>query len=92
LKVLILASLTILLFTFCSARDSALAIALSESLCERIGKWFEEHEGKLQHFSLPAQPPDSNITEILWSVSETIVRNRFSASISLTQLEVIIQE
>jgi hypothetical protein len=38
---------------------------------------FEEHEGELQHLPWPAQSPDLNITEPLWTVLETRVRNRF---------------
>jgi hypothetical protein len=40
---------------------------------------FEDHEGELQHFPWSARSPDLNITEPLWSVSETRVRNRFPA-------------
>jgi hypothetical protein len=40
LKELQLATLNVLpLFTLCSARVSALVIVLSDSTCERIGKW-----------------------------------------------------
>jgi hypothetical protein len=39
--------------------------------------WFEVHEGELQHLSWPAQSPDLNITESLWSVLETRVKDRF---------------
>jgi hypothetical protein len=37
--------------------------------------WFEEHEGELQHLPWPAQSPDLNVIEPLWSVLETGVRN-----------------
>jgi hypothetical protein len=32
---------------------------------------FVEEQSELQHLSWPAQPPDLNITEPLWSVLET---------------------
>jgi hypothetical protein len=54
--------------------------------------WFEEHEGELQHLPWPAQSPDLNITETLWSVLETRVRNRYPPPTSLKQLEDVLQE
>jgi hypothetical protein len=33
-----------------------------------VESWFDEHEGKLQHLPCPAQLPDLNIIEPLWSV------------------------
>jgi hypothetical protein len=33
--------------------------------------WFEEHEGELQHLPWPAQSPDLDNMETLWSVLET---------------------
>jgi hypothetical protein len=57
-----------------------------------VQSWFEEHEGKLQHLPWPAQSPDLNITEPLWSVLETNVRNRFPPRTSLKQLEDVLQE
>jgi hypothetical protein len=53
---------------------------------------FEEHEGELQHLPWPAQSPDLNITEPLWLVLETRVRNRFPSPASLKQLEDVLQE
>jgi hypothetical protein len=32
---------------------------------------FEQHDGEIQHLPWPAQSPDLNITEPLWSVLET---------------------
>jgi hypothetical protein len=54
--------------------------------------WFEEYEGELQHYLWPAQSPDLNIIEPLWSVLETRVRNRFLPPTSLKQLEDVLQE
>jgi hypothetical protein len=53
--------------------------------------WFEECDGELQHLPWPAQSPDLNITEPLWSVLKTRVRNRFPPPTSLKQLEDVIQ-
>jgi hypothetical protein len=33
-----------------------------------VQPWFEEHEGEFQHLPWPAQSPDLNITEPLWTV------------------------
>jgi hypothetical protein len=57
-----------------------------------LQSWFEEHEGELQHLPWPAQSPDLNIIQPLWSVLGTRVRNRFSLSSSLKQLENVFQE
>jgi hypothetical protein len=57
-----------------------------------VRSWFEEHEGELQHLPWPAQSPDLNITEALWSVLETRVRNRYPPPTSLKQLEDVLQE
>jgi hypothetical protein len=56
-----------------------------------VQKWFDEHEGKLQHLPWPAQP-HLIITEPLWSVLETRVRSRFPPPTSLKQLEDVLQE
>jgi hypothetical protein len=55
-------------------------------------KWFEGNEGELQHLPWPAQSPDLNIIQPLWSVLETSVRNRFTPPTSLKQLEDVLQE
>jgi hypothetical protein len=33
-----------------------------------VQSWFEEHEDEVQHLPWPAQSPDLNITEPVWSV------------------------
>jgi hypothetical protein len=48
-----------------------------------VESWFEEHEGELQHLPRPAQSPDLNVNEPLWSVLETRARNRFPPPTSL---------
>jgi hypothetical protein len=53
---------------------------------------FEEHEGELQHFPWPAQSPDFNINEPLWSVSETRVRNKFPPPTFLKHLEDVLHD
>jgi hypothetical protein len=57
-----------------------------------VQSWFEVHEGELQHLPWPAQSPDLNIIEPLWSVSETSVRNRFTPPTSLKEPEEVLQE
>jgi hypothetical protein len=57
-----------------------------------VQSWFEEHEGELQHVLWPAQSPNLNITEPLWSLMETRVRNRFPPPTSLKQLEDVQEE
>jgi hypothetical protein len=53
---------------------------------------FEDHEGALQHLPWPAKSSDFNITEPVWSVLETKVRNRFPSPTSVKQLEDVLQE
>jgi hypothetical protein len=48
-----------------------------------VYSWSEQHEGELQHRPWPAQLPDLNIAEPLWSVSETRMMNRSLPPISL---------
>jgi hypothetical protein len=57
-----------------------------------VQSWFEEHQGERQHLPWPVQSPDLNITEPLWSVLETGVRNRFPPPTSLKQPEDVLQE
>jgi hypothetical protein len=52
-----------------------------------VQSWFEKHEGELKHLPWPAQSPDLNIIEPLWSVLETRVMSRFPPPTSLKQLE-----
>jgi hypothetical protein len=57
-----------------------------------VQSWFIEHDGELQHLPWPAQSPDLNIIELLWSVLETRMRNRFPPPTSLKQLDVAQEE
>jgi hypothetical protein len=57
-----------------------------------VQSWFEEHESAFRHFPWPAHTPDLSITEPLWSVLETGVRNRFPPPTYLKQLEDVPQE
>jgi hypothetical protein len=57
-----------------------------------VQSWFEEHDGELQHLPWPAQSTDLNITEPLWSVIVSRVRNRFPLPTSLWQPEDFLQE
>jgi hypothetical protein len=54
--------------------------------------WFQKHEGKLQHLPGPAQSPDLNIIQPLWSVLEIRVRNRFPPPAFVKQFEDVLQE
>jgi hypothetical protein len=57
-----------------------------------VQSWFKEHEGELQHLPWPAKPSDLNITEPLWSVLETRLRNRCPPPTSLKQLEDVLHK
>ena len=53
---------------------------------------FEEDEDALHHLPWPAQLPDLNIIESLWSVLESSVRSRFPPPSSLKQLEDVLHK
>jgi hypothetical protein len=57
-----------------------------------VQAWFEEHECELHCLPWPAQSPNLNIAELLWSVLETRMRNRFPPPRSLKKLKDILQE
>jgi hypothetical protein len=53
----------------------------------KVQSWCEKHEDALQHLSWPAQLPDLNIIETLWSVLDSRVRSRFPPPTILMQVE-----
>jgi hypothetical protein len=57
-----------------------------------VQSWTEEHKGELQQLPWPAQSPNLNITEPLWSVLETWEKNRFPPPTSLKQHEDVLQD
>jgi len=57
-----------------------------------VQSWCEEHENVLQHLPWPAQLPDLNIIEPLWSVLESRVRSRLPSPSTLKQLEDVLCE
>jgi hypothetical protein len=66
--------------------------AVFQDTAGTVKSWFEEHEREVQHLPWPAQSPHLNITEQLWSVLKTRVRNRFPPPTSLKQLKDVFQE
>jgi hypothetical protein len=54
--------------------------------------WFQEHEDALQHLPWLPESPGLNFIEPLWSVLESVVRNRYPRSPSLKQLEDVLHE
>lgn len=52
-----------------------------------IKKWYEDHASDFDHLEWPAQSPDINIIEPLWSTLEARVRNVFPPPSSLKELE-----
>jgi hypothetical protein len=60
---------------------------LPSQTARSVQSWFEEHEDALQHIPWPADSPDLNNIEPLWSVLERNLRSRFSPSSSLTKLD-----
>ena len=51
-----------------------------------VQSWFDEHEDEVKDLLWPAQSPDLNIIEPLWSILELSIRNRYPPSASLTEL------
>ncbi|GFV62981.1 DDE_3 domain-containing protein [Trichonephila clavipes] len=48
--------------------------------------WFNEHVEEVKHLPRPAQPPDFNIIEPLWSILERLIQNRYPPPESLPEL------
>jgi hypothetical protein len=55
-----------------------------------VQSWLKKHQ--LEHLSWPAQSPNLDITEPMWSVLECTVKIRFPPPSSLKQLEDVLQE
>jgi hypothetical protein len=56
-----------------------------------VFSWLEEHKDALHHLAWPAQLPDLDIIEPLWSVLESRVRSRFPPPSSLKQLKDVLR-
>ena len=56
-----------------------------------VQSWLEEHEAALQRLPWPAQSPDLNTNERMWSVSDSTVRSILTPS-SFKQLEDVLHE
>jgi transposase len=57
-----------------------------------VQSWYDEHEDELEHLPWPAQSPDLNIIEQLWSNLELSIRNRYPPPASLTELSQYLHE
>jgi hypothetical protein len=57
-----------------------------------VFSWFEEHKDALQHLACPAQSPDLDVIEPLWSVLESRVRSRFPPPSALKQRKDVLHE
>lgn len=52
-----------------------------------IKSWYDEHSEDFQHMPWPAQSPDLNIIEAVWSILEVQIRNVYPPPSSLKALE-----
>lgn len=57
-----------------------------------VQSWFDEHEDEFKHLPWPAQSPDLNIIEPLWSFLERSIRNRYPPPASLPELSQYLHE
>lgn len=58
-----------------------------------IRAWFDDHKSQFKHLEWPAQSPDLNIIEPVWSTLEARVRSVYPPPSSLKELErVLIEE